>query len=436
MVTAARGCHRAAVSGRMAGAAGSHGPRRGRARGALAVAALAAHRGGGDTGRATLSVAEALGGDAAASRGRWPRGLRVSRGSRPARRLPHGVVVLHGQPRGRGRPALRLPAHVLPHRAGAGDASRRASAWATRQVYLAHFALTDTAGRRFHAVERLSRAALGLAGAQAAPFRVWVEDWSAEGAAPERAPDAARARREGDVAHRPRARGGQAARAPGRARPQPKGAEPGNASLLLLAHPHAGARAPCAVGGATRSRSRARRGWTASGAPARSARPQVGWDWFALQLDDGRELMFYRLRRRDGTADPCSGGSLVDADGRRAAARPRRRRARAPAALDEPAQRRALSVALAAHRAVADLALDIAPRARRPGAGRRRPLLGGRGHRARRRGRARPVSGRGYVELVGYGEGRPAGGGRAAAAKAAGRRGRRGAALAADPPAV
>src|SRR5205814_718338 len=23
-----------------------------------------------------------------------------------------------------------------------------------------------------------------------------------------------------------------------------------------------------------------------------------GWDWFALQLADGRELMFYRLRRR------------------------------------------------------------------------------------------------------------------------------------------
>ena len=26
----------------------------------------------------------------------------------------------------------------------------------------------------------------------------------------------------------------------------------------------------------------------------------VGWDWFALQLSDGRELMYYRLREADG----------------------------------------------------------------------------------------------------------------------------------------
>ena len=27
---------------------------------------------------------------------------------------------------------------------------------------------------------------------------------------------------------------------------------------------------------------------------------QVGWDWFALQLSDGRDLMVYRLRQADG----------------------------------------------------------------------------------------------------------------------------------------
>src|ERR671935_40050 len=41
----------------------------------------------------------------------------------------------------------------------------------------------------------------------------------------------------------------------------------------------------------------------------------VGWDWFALQLDDGRELMLYLLRHRDGTIDPFSAGTLVVADG-------------------------------------------------------------------------------------------------------------------------
>jgi predicted secreted hydrolase len=42
---------------------------------------------------------------------------------------------------------------------------------------------------------------------------------------------------------------------------------------------------------------------------------QVGWDWFALQLSDGRELMYYQLRRRDGSADPISSGTLIAADG-------------------------------------------------------------------------------------------------------------------------
>jgi predicted secreted hydrolase len=36
---------------------------------------------------------------------------------------------------------------------------------------------------------------------------------------------------------------------------------------------------------------------------------QSGWDWAGIQLDDGREIMSYRLRRKDGTTDPAS--SLV-----------------------------------------------------------------------------------------------------------------------------
>jgi predicted secreted hydrolase len=42
---------------------------------------------------------------------------------------------------------------------------------------------------------------------------------------------------------------------------------------------------------------------------------QVGWDWFALQLSDGSELMYYQLRQRDGTADPLSAGTFVPAQG-------------------------------------------------------------------------------------------------------------------------
>jgi predicted secreted hydrolase len=43
---------------------------------------------------------------------------------------------------------------------------------------------------------------------------------------------------------------------------------------------------------------------------------QAGWDWFAIQLDDRRELMLYRLREKDGSVTPQSSGSLVGVDGR------------------------------------------------------------------------------------------------------------------------
>jgi predicted secreted hydrolase len=41
---------------------------------------------------------------------------------------------------------------------------------------------------------------------------------------------------------------------------------------------------------------------------------QLGWDWFALQLSDGSDLMFYNLRKLDGSQDEHSAGTWVDAD--------------------------------------------------------------------------------------------------------------------------
>ncbi|MEL6823177.1 MAG: carotenoid 1,2-hydratase, partial [Calditrichota bacterium] len=55
----------------------------------------------------------------------------------------------------------------------------RASDWAASQMYMAHFALSDIDGNEFYSFERFSRGAQELAGAQAAPFRVWLEDWEA-----------------------------------------------------------------------------------------------------------------------------------------------------------------------------------------------------------------------------------------------------------------
>jgi len=44
------------------------------------------------------------------------------------------------------------------------------------------------------------------------------------------------------------------------------------------------------------------------------AADQVGWDWFSVQLDDGRDLMLYLMRDRDGRIDHAT-GTVVAADG-------------------------------------------------------------------------------------------------------------------------
>jgi predicted secreted hydrolase len=43
---------------------------------------------------------------------------------------------------------------------------------------------------------------------------------------------------------------------------------------------------------------------------------EAGWDWLSVQLGDGAELMLYRLRHKDGSIDPYSSGSYVDASGK------------------------------------------------------------------------------------------------------------------------
>jgi predicted secreted hydrolase len=92
-----------------------------------------------------------------------------------------------------------------------------------------------------------------------------------------------------------------------------KGSEPGNASYYysLTRMPTAGS---IVVGGAryeVRGASWMDREWSTRALSGE----QIGWDWFALRLDDGRDLMFFHLRRRDGKKDAFSSGTLVENDG-------------------------------------------------------------------------------------------------------------------------
>jgi predicted secreted hydrolase len=185
----------------------------------------------------------------------------------------------------------------------------RASAWATRQAWLAHFTVSDVEGKKFHSFERWSRDAVGLAGAQGQPFRIWVKDWTAEGAPvfPVRLRAAAR-----DVAIDLLLQAGKPPVLQGERGLSRKSAEPGNASYYysLTRMPAAGT---VRIGGerfAVTGASWMDREWSTSSL----GKDQVGWDWFSLQLADGWDLMLYRLRRRDGTADPASSGTVVGPD--------------------------------------------------------------------------------------------------------------------------
>jgi predicted secreted hydrolase len=43
---------------------------------------------------------------------------------------------------------------------------------------------------------------------------------------------------------------------------------------------------------------------------------ESGWDWLSIQLQDGADLMLYRMRHNDGSIDPNSSGSYVDQTGK------------------------------------------------------------------------------------------------------------------------
>jgi len=88
------------------------------------------------------------------------------------------MVVLHRQFGHNRRSTFRLPAHLF-RRALIPEMKRidRSSNWATNQIYLAHFALTDVLANRFYAHERFARGAAGLAGSTSPPFQVWLQDW-------------------------------------------------------------------------------------------------------------------------------------------------------------------------------------------------------------------------------------------------------------------
>lgn len=189
------------------------------------------------------------------------------------------------------------------------EPSSGASAWRARHLWMGHFAITDVAGGRHRSYERFSREALGLAGVEGNPPRLWLEDWSLDFAGDQWLLAAETGEVGLNLALRPLG----PAVLQGDGGLSQKSSQPGNASYYY-SFPRLRADGRLRLDGADYAVSGLAwldREWSTSALGPE----QQGWDWFSLQLDDGSDLMYYRLRRGDGASDRHSAGTLRSADG-------------------------------------------------------------------------------------------------------------------------
>lgn len=187
------------------------------------------------------------------------------------------------------------------------------SNYRTNQIYLAHFTISDIANEEFYATERLSRGAAGLAGAQAAPYRVWLEDWSVEEIIPGQVQLQAQT---DEVALNLRLTQTMSPVLHGNGGLSIKGAGPGNASYYYSMVQQV-AEGDVRIGDETFGVNG--RSWKDHEYSTSALSPgSVGWDWFSLQFDDHPDaavLMLFQIRRDDDTLEPASNGSFITNDG-------------------------------------------------------------------------------------------------------------------------
>jgi len=188
----------------------------------------------------------------------------------------------------------------------------KAGPWDIRDLYLAHFAITDVTKDQFRSTERVSRAGPGLAGARTDGMDVWLLNWSArmkgsgislEARSPDMELTLNLTPRKPVVLH---GQNGFSKKGPG------EGQASYYASFTDL-ETHGFLRIqPNSSLVAVRGKS-----WFDHEFASNQLSPnQQGWDWFSLHLSDGRDLMIYFLRLKDGSVEPASSGTIVLPDGK------------------------------------------------------------------------------------------------------------------------
>ena len=199
----------------------------------------------------------------------------------------------------------------------------KTSLWRANNIYMAHFALTDIDNKKFYYAEKFGREAMGLAGAgiyfkeriegDATQLKVWLDDWSIESVGNTVFPIQLLARTD-DFSISLVLNETKKVVLQGENGLSLKGSKPGNASYYYSI-PRMVTVGSVNINGerySTSGYSWLDREWSSS----QLEPEQEGWDWFALQLDDDREIMFYKMRRKDGSLDLNSSGILVEESGK------------------------------------------------------------------------------------------------------------------------
>src|SRR5437868_3533155 len=184
--------------------------------------------------------------------------------------------------------------------------------WRPNQIYLAHLALSDIDGREFYHTGRLNRAGPGLAGMDFAQRRYWNGNWQVRWLATATGEQELQA-----VCRRFTLQLDLAPEKPfvihGKNGVSQKAPEIGRAShYVSFTRLHAAGQlrwnnASFHLNGLAWMDHEFFTGQLDS--------TEVGWDWFAIQLQTNEELMLYRLRKKSGRTDPYSSGTYVDAHG-------------------------------------------------------------------------------------------------------------------------
>ena len=177
------------------------------------------------------------------------------------------------------------------------------------ELYMAHFALSDVAQKKFLYRERINRGYGDRAGAATDRYLVWNEDWKVEGDHKEHriyAGDRGVTLRLALTSLKPPVLHGQNGLSQ-------KGEGEGRASYYYSLT-RMQAEGELTIDG-KKEKVRGLSWMDHEFGSNQLGDDQVGWDWFSIQLDNQTELMLYLMRRKDGSVDPYSSGTLVSSNG-------------------------------------------------------------------------------------------------------------------------